>query len=267
MIQAALALANVTGKRELRRAGARVDRRARPSLLGRGSSAAIISSPTTPRSHRAADQRTRRRDAERERHHGIESDGALLCGPAMSVIASAPRNSCAAFAGAMRRTCSRMPACSPPRSTSMRPASRRADRARGRRREGVAQRAQRRVAPERRGAGGQGQERSLSCGIVAGAWQDRDRRQADGLCVHRPAMLSASDRASGAGGDREGSAADRESSFRVIGRQRATRRIAIPIAMRERRIDALIQKPEVPLALGREALFHQRLDVTPSSCP
>src|SRR6478736_5208411 len=73
-------------------------------------------------------------------------------------------------------------------------------------------------------------------------------------------MLSASDGANGAGGDREGSAADRESSFRVIGRQRATRRIAIPIAMRERRIDALIQKPEVPLALGREALFHQRLD-------
>ena len=26
-------------------------------------------------------------------------------------------------------------------------------------------------------------------GIIAGAWQDRARRQADGLCLHRPAML------------------------------------------------------------------------------
>ena len=31
--------------------------------------------------------------------------------------------------------------------------------------------------------------------VVAGARQDRDRRQADGLCLHRPAMLSAGDRA------------------------------------------------------------------------
>ena len=48
MIRAALALANVTGKRELYRARARVGRRARQALLGGRISAAIISSPTTP---------------------------------------------------------------------------------------------------------------------------------------------------------------------------------------------------------------------------
>ena len=52
------------------------------------------------------------------------------------------------------------------------------------------------------------------CRVIAGAWQDSDRRQADGLCVHRPAMLDAGDRARGAGGGGErGTAAPRDVRF------------------------------------------------------
>ena len=48
MIRAALALANVTGKRRLYRARESVGRRARHGITGRRISAAIISPPTTP---------------------------------------------------------------------------------------------------------------------------------------------------------------------------------------------------------------------------
>ena len=41
-------------------------------------------------------------------------------------------------------------------------------------------------------------------GVIAGARQDRDRRQAHRLCVHRPAMLAAGDGPGGAGGDHQG---------------------------------------------------------------
>ena len=61
----------------------------------------------------------------------------------------------------------------------------------------AAPRAQRCVAAERRGAGGEGRGvgRQRPAGVVAGARQDRDRRQAHRLCLHRPAMLIAGDRA------------------------------------------------------------------------
>ena len=62
------------------------------------------------------------------------------------------------------------------------------------------------VAAECGGAGGEGRGvgRQRPAGIVAGAWQDRDRRQAHRLCLHRPAMLFAGDGACHAGRDGEG---------------------------------------------------------------
>ena len=59
----------------------------------------------------------------------------------------------------------------------------------------------RRVAARRRGAGGEG--RGAAPRVVTGARQDRDRGQAHGLCLHRPAMLSAGDGPRGAGRDRQ----------------------------------------------------------------
>ena len=55
--------------------------------------------------------------------------------------------------------------------------------------------------------------RERPAGIIAGAWQDRARRQAHGFRLHRPAMLIAGDGACGAGGDGEGRAAGCEQSF------------------------------------------------------
>ena len=79
----------------------------------------------------------------------------------------------------------------------------------------AAPRAGRCVAAECRGAGGEGRGvgRGRPAGVIAGAWQDRDRRQADGLCLHRPAMLPAGDGCCGAGGDGEG----RASGFGDVG--------------------------------------------------
>ena len=67
----------------------------------------------------------------------------------------------------------------------------------------------RRVAAECGGAGGEGRGvgRRRPAGIIAGAWQDRSRRQAYGFRLHRPAMLFAGDGACDAGRDGEGRAA------------------------------------------------------------
>ena len=117
MIRAALALANVTGKRAIRRVGAGVDRHSRQALLGGRHRRLLFRGRRHLGSHRAADERTGRGDAERERHDGLESHGALLSGPETSAIESAPTRCCEPSPGRCGRTCWRMPACSPPRST------------------------------------------------------------------------------------------------------------------------------------------------------
>ena len=83
--------------------------------------------------------------------------------------------------------------------------------ARGRQCARASPRARRCVAAERGGAGDQGRGLTRECvapGELAGARQDRDRRQAHGLCLHRPAMLRAGDGGRGAGGGGAGGAAD-----------------------------------------------------------
>ena len=78
MIKAALALANVTGNVDYLNRARAWTRAARPALLGGRTSAATISPPTTPAISSCApinalDDAT----PERQRHHGVESDGAL----------------------------------------------------------------------------------------------------------------------------------------------------------------------------------------------
>ena len=66
--------------------------------------------------------------------------------------------------------------------------------------------------------------RGERCRVISGAWQDSDRRQADGLCLHRPAMLNAGDRARGAGGGGErGTATPRDVKFRIAATRDAGR--------------------------------------------
>ena len=69
--------------------------------------------------------------------------------------------------------------------------ARRSDSAEGRRRERDARGPTRRVVAERRGAGDLA--RRDAAVVVTGARQDGGRRQADGLCVPRAAMLAAGD--------------------------------------------------------------------------
>ena len=99
MIRAALALANATGKRDYIAAGAGLGRGARHTLLVGRARRLLLRRRRHRRSDRAAVQRPGRGDAERQRRDGVESDGALRCGPAMSAIATAPRRSCAASPG------------------------------------------------------------------------------------------------------------------------------------------------------------------------
>ena len=87
-------------------------------------------------------------------------------------------------------------------------------RAGGRRRDRAPPRACRCVAAERGGAGGEGRG---GRGELACARQEGDRRQADGLCLHRPAMLSAGDGARGAGGGGAGGAADERRVIASLG--------------------------------------------------
>ncbi len=117
MIGAALALANVTGKRSyIERAREWVDvldRHYWASDLG----GYYFAADDTVRPHRAAVQRTGRRDAERQRRDGVESHGA----PSVDRGGALPRTRGSDSARLRRkrwaRTCSPIPACLRRRST------------------------------------------------------------------------------------------------------------------------------------------------------
>ena len=183
------------GQPALRRASARMDRNARPALLGGGSRRLLLRRRRYGGPYRAPIQRPRRRDAECQRRDGREPRRTLAM-DRRGALSQARRRDLARF----RRRREREPArpCRAARSDArrLRAGADRSDRAEGRRCGRFAPCARRCVAAERGRAGGPRRggrscrRRERLAEIVARPRQDRDRRQAHGLCLHRPAMLA-----------------------------------------------------------------------------